>query len=155
MTHLRFGIYLLAQVAALSWIGGASAQIGEPELTHDVTDGEITIDANGATVRQILDRLFTESGTEVDWRDQASARKVIEGRFKGSLDQVTQRLLANENYIAISARSDGQTRIVRVIIIGQANVVPRMSVAAQADRPLPKLPGTLDASRIPKKKIWR
>jgi hypothetical protein len=160
--RLRFGIcpLLLAHVTALNWVGEASAQIGEPELTRDVADGEITVEANGATVGQILDRLFTESGIEVDWRDQASAGKVIEGRFKGSLDQVTQRLLANENYIAISARLDGETRIVRVIIIGQASppgVPPRMSIGAQVvDRPLPKLPGiALGASRIPKKKIWQ
>jgi hypothetical protein len=149
---LIIGLFLLAQVAALSGGGAAYAQSSDPELTFDAADGEIAVEANGATLGEILDRLFTESGTLVDWRDQALADKVIQGSFKGPIDEVTQRLLAGVNYIAISASSDGEVRITRVVIFGSTSptgIAPPKPVEARAPQsprvsrtPLPRVSRT-------------
>jgi hypothetical protein len=137
-------MFLLAQAAALCGSGAAYPQSPDSELTYDSADGEIIVEANGATLGEILDRLFTERGTLVDWRDQGVADKVIEGSFKGPLDEVTQRLLAGVNYIAISASSDGEVRITRLVIFGgasSAGTAPPRPVAARARANPPTSPG--------------
>ncbi|MGH6863169.1 MAG: hypothetical protein ACRECN_02665 [Methylocella sp.] len=135
---------VLAQAAALCWIGAGHAQSRDPELTFESANGEIIVEANGATLGEILDRLFTERGTLVDWRDQALAGKVIQGSFRGPIDQVAQRLLAGVNYIAISANSDREARITRVVIFGGASptgIAPRKPFEARTRVNPPASPG--------------
>ncbi|MGH6836671.1 MAG: hypothetical protein ACREC9_14295 [Methylocella sp.] len=142
-SRLVIGSFLLAQAAALCWVVAAQAQSRDPELTFESANGEIIVEANGATLGEILDRLFTERGTPVDWRDQALAGKVIQGSFKGPIDEVAQRLLAGVNYIAISASSDGEARITRVVIFGSTSsvgIAPRETIEARVRRP-PASPG--------------
>ncbi|MGH6839460.1 MAG: hypothetical protein ACREDT_11795 [Methylocella sp.] len=143
-SRLVIGLFLVAQVAAPCWNGAAYAQSADPAPTVASADGEISVEANGATLGEILDRLFTESGTVVDWRDQGVADKVIEGSFKGPIDEVTQRLLAGVNYIAISASSDGEVRITRLVIFGGASsvgIAPPSPFAARARGNPPASPG--------------
>ncbi|MGH6846816.1 MAG: hypothetical protein ACREC0_05085 [Methylocella sp.] len=138
------GLFLLAQAAALCWVAAGHAQSRDPELTLGPADGEVIIEANGATLGEILDRLFTDRGTLVDWRDQALAGKVIQGSFKGPIDEVAQRLLAGVNYIAISASSDGEARFTRVVIFGSASpagIAPRRPAEARARANPPASPG--------------
>lgn len=138
------GQLLLAQVAAFCWIFEAHAQIRDPEMAFDSAHSEIMVEANGATLGEILDRLFTERGIPVEWRDKALAGKVMQGSFKGPIDRVAQRLLSGENYIAVSAMSDGETRITRVIILGGASpkqiAPPRLAIAHALPR-APARPG--------------
>jgi hypothetical protein len=143
-SRLAIVMFLLAQAAAVCGSGAAWAQSPDPELTYDSADGEIIVEANGATLGEIFDRLFAERGTLVDWRDQGVADKVIQGSFKGPIDEVTQRLLAGVNYIAISASADGEVRITRLVIFGGASstgeALPR-PVAARARANYPTSPG--------------
>jgi hypothetical protein len=143
-SRLAIVMFLLAEAGAVCGSGAACAQSPDPGLTYDSADGEIIVEANGATLGEILDRLFAERGTLVDWRDQGVADKVIQGSFKGPIDEVTQRLLAGVNYIAISASADGEVRITRLVIFGGASstgVAPPRPIAARARAISPASPG--------------
>lgn len=134
-SRLVIVMFLLAQASAFCGSAAADPQSPDSGLTYDSADGEIIVEANGATLGEILDRLFTERGILVDWRDQSVADKVIQGSFKGSIDEVAQRLLAGVNYIAISASSDGDVHITRLVIFGGASstwTAPQRPVAARA-----------------------
>jgi hypothetical protein len=140
------GRLLLAHVTVLSGIAAAQAQSRDPELTLESNGGEIVVEAKGASLGEIMDRLFIERGTVVEWQNKALAGKVIQGSFKGPIDDVTQRLLAGLSYFAVSEHSDGETRITRVVILGGASpleMAPQTPVAARAgpNSPAPpKLP---------------
>ncbi|MGH6842138.1 MAG: hypothetical protein ACREDV_08625 [Methylocella sp.] len=137
-------MFLLAQVAALCGSAAADPQSPDSGLPYNSADGDIIVEANGATLGEILDRLFTERGILVDWRDQSLADKVIQGSFKGSIDEVAQRILAGVNYIAISASSDGEVHITRLVIFGGASstwTAPPRPAAARARANLPASPG--------------
>jgi hypothetical protein len=142
-------IGLLAHVLASCGVLQAHAQSRDPELKFDSAHSEITVEAKGATLGQILDRLFTERGIRVEWRDQALADKVIEGSFKGPIELVTQRLLSDVNYFAISEGSATGTGITRVVILGRTSpgeiasrpTISRTSPGEIASRPTIKAHG--------------
>ncbi|MGQ0444564.1 MAG: hypothetical protein ACT4O2_05420 [Beijerinckiaceae bacterium] len=137
-------MFLLAQVAAPCGSAAADPQSPDFGLPYNSADGDIIVEANGATLGEILDRLFTERGILVDWRDQDMAGKVIQGSFRGSIDEVTQRLLAGVKYFAFSSSSEGEVHIPRLVIFGGASstwAAPQRPVAARA-RAIPrKSPG--------------
>jgi hypothetical protein len=57
--HVSLDQLLLAHVAALCWISEAHSQSRDPALNSDSARGEITVEANGATLGRLLGRLFT------------------------------------------------------------------------------------------------
>lgn len=152
----KFGQLLLAPIAALSWTVGVCAQTPDPKLILRATGSEVAIESRGATLGQILDRLFAERGIPVEWHDEALVGKEIEGSFSGPIDEVMQRLLINENYIASTTGADGKTRISRLIILGRGSseeTVPR-PVEAQARRPFP-MPQAVPPNALPRNKMPR
>jgi hypothetical protein len=80
--------------------------------------GSVTLVPNGATRRQVLDRLFAERGVEIEWRNKPFADEKVYGRFNGTPSQIARMLLARRSHIITYDTSGEQPRIVRIYILG-------------------------------------
>jgi len=82
-------------------------------------DGEMVIEASGATRREILNRLFAEREVEIEWRNRAFAdERVQSGRLSGQPIEIARRLLASQNYVMRYDLSSDEPRLARIVILG-------------------------------------
>jgi hypothetical protein len=117
------------------------SEIGEPapktrrhrELTRQTGgDGGIALDSDGATRREILNRLFAGREVEIEWRNKAFADERVQGgRLSGPPVELARRLLARANYVMSYDTSSEEPRLVRIVVLG----ADTPSVTRSADAP--------------------
>jgi hypothetical protein len=82
-------------------------------------DGEIVLESNGATRREILNRLFAGREVEIEWRNRAFADESVQsGSLSGPPIEVARRLLARQSYVMSYDNSRDEPRLVRIVILG-------------------------------------
>src|ERR1043166_8953987 len=91
------GKLLLASLAICSsW--DAYGQALDSNVAARLEQDQVTIEARGATRRQLLQRLFAERSVRVDWHDGSSAEEVIDDSLIGPINHITRRVLAPTNF---------------------------------------------------------
>jgi hypothetical protein len=80
--------------------------------------------------RAVLGRLLTEAGVSVEWRDETVADEIVSGSQRGSLDEITAALLADQSFIASYVAIDSVPRMSHLTVLGPA--APGAAPAAAA-----------------------
>lgn len=132
-------------LAAVSFLllgaGGVSAANVSLELAGG--DAHIVVEAQDATVQDVLEKLSEGHGFKVERADQARDDAKISGRFEGPFSHVLERVLEKENHFVEHSLNETGT-ITRVVLYGaQPASAPQAdassSSAAVASPPRPKL----------------
>ena len=123
----RFGTLkrALIKVGFAAAIGCMQASPGIAGVQDSVffinPDGSnVAFDVRDVSRREVLDRLLTSKSIELEWVDAAAGDERISGAFRGSTDDVLQRLLAQTDFVVVYGRDGDKTRIARLIIVGKA-----------------------------------
>src|SRR6266545_3498405 len=95
------GMLLLVQAASSCLSRHAFAQALDSGAAVHLDQIQVTIEARGTTRRQLLQRLFTEAETRVEWIDKSLAEEVVHGTFTGRRSQIARRLLAATNFVLV------------------------------------------------------
>ncbi|CAA2142684.1 hypothetical protein [Hyphomicrobium sp. ghe19] len=126
---------------ALLGAGAASAA----NVSLEVADGDahVVVEAQDATVQDVLQKLSEGHGFKVERADQARDDAKISGRFEGPFSHVLERVLEKENHF-VEHGSNEPGAITRVVLYGaQPAITPQAdapsSSAAVASPPRPKL----------------
>lgn len=109
-------------LVAVTWCVQAnrgSAGIPDSIFFTSPDGSSVTFDVRDVSRREVLDRLLTGKGIELEWIDAAFADERISGAFRGSTESVLQRLLAQSDYVAVYDRKGDKSRIARLIIVGR------------------------------------
>jgi hypothetical protein len=112
-----------------------------------VEDSRFAISADRATVdfdvrnvarREILRRLFADSGISLDWWNQSFAEELISGTFQGPPSRVAGQLLSQADFVIVYRLSEERPEISRLIILGPAateQAAAKLSAIDAAMRP--------------------
>ncbi len=109
-------------VAGLCLRCAVTADCGS-EVSLRLAAAEITVTANGATLRQIFDCLAPRTGLRVDWPNDGSGDKTVQGVYTGSIEKIIRRLLQDLNYVEFPKQVDGVNRS-RIVIFTHAAPEP-------------------------------
>ena len=132
-------------LAALSFLllgaGGASATNVSLEMAGG--DAHVVVEAQDATVQDVLQKLSEGHGFKIERADQARDDAKISGRFEGPFSHVLDRVLEKENHF-IERSSNQSGAITRVVLYGaQQAATPQADApstsAAASSPPRPKL----------------
>lgn len=93
----------------------AAVQDSRFEFTADGAD--VDFDVRNVPRRDVLDRLFADTGIEFKWLSSSFAAEPISGQFNGAPSSVVRQLLAKTNFVIAY---DDKSRLSRVIIVGPA-----------------------------------
>ena len=145
MTRLGTLKRALIKVGFAAAIGCMQASPGIAGVQDSVffinPDGSnVAFDVRDVSRREVLDRLLTSKSIELEWVDAAAGDERISGAFRGSTDDVLQRLLAQTDFVVVYGRDGDKTRIARLIIVGKA--ASRSKSAQLGEKPATALPGT-------------
>jgi len=106
------------------WLSfSVAAEVANDAVSLRSSDGQVTLEANGAARREVFERFFAERDIRIDWLDAVFASEGIEGTFAGTTGQVVRKLLADANFVIVfntDARPDREPHILRVVVIGRA-----------------------------------
>jgi hypothetical protein len=114
-----------ATLAILALGSGAAGAGGRVEVQSGGADGGVVVDANGASVAEILTALG-ETG-DVRYRTSVALGRTVSGTYKGTLQRVMSRVL--EGYNFTSQVSDNR---IEAVIIGLAGTAPTTGQPATA-----------------------
>ena len=119
----------------------AGIQDSRFEFSADGVNAEFEV--RNVPRREVLTRLFADTGIEIRWINAAFADEPISGTFSGAADVVARQLLAQMNFVVVNDGSSDAPRMVRLIVVG----------AAKGDQSWPTLPAvtTAMAVAIPKR----
>ena len=106
-------------------------------------DAHVVVEAQDATVQDVLEKLSEGHGFKVERADQTRDDAKISGRFEGPFSHVFERVLEKENHFVEHSLNETGT-ITRVVLYGaQLAATPQddapSSSAAVASPPRPKL----------------
>ncbi|WP_143117833.1 hypothetical protein [Hyphomicrobium facile] len=126
---------------ALLGAGGVSA--ANVSLEMAAGDAHVVVEAQDATVQDVLTKLSESRGFKVERADQARDDAKISGRFEGPFSHVLERVLEKENHFIEHGLNESGT-IARVVLYGaQPAATPPAdtptSSAAVASPPRPNL----------------
>jgi hypothetical protein len=110
-------------------------------------DGQVVLEPNGATRREILNRLFAGREVEIEWRNKAFADERVQSRgLSGPPIELARRLLARQSYVMSYDNSGVEPRLARVVILGSDPPSVTQGAAAAPLRARPEVPVS-DAAR--------
>ena len=124
-TAIKLGALLIACVQ----IGPGFAGVQDSVFFISPDGDNVAFEVRNVSRREVLDRLLNSKSIEHEWVDVAFADEPISGSFKGSVDDVLQRLLAQANFVAIYA--PGGDDLVRLIIVGRSTSQPNTAGVAK------------------------
>ena len=116
-------------------------------VTIDNTAGEIAIEANSATIDEVLTRIGEHQGFEVE-RLGLAPSVAMSGRFSGTTGEVVSRILQHESHMIVHSAT-AQAGIARIILFGATETNPAapaatpaaaVPAAIPADAPVPPIP---------------
>ena len=94
-----------------------------------IQDSRFDFSADGVNVefevrnvprREVLNRLFADTGIEIRWINAAFADEAMSGTFSGAADVVARQLLAQMNFVIVNDGSSDGPRMTRLIVVGPA-----------------------------------
>lgn len=153
LRRAAIGLGFAAALAAMQ--AGASLAGVQDSVFFVSPDGsDVAFDVRDVTRREVLSRLLRSEAVELEWGDSALAEERITGAFKGTIEAVLQRLLAQTDYVVIYANDGARPRIARLIILGKGGApsqtielpkpIPGMITGTdEAPKPTPGVPLTL------------
>jgi hypothetical protein len=106
--------------------GACSGLLGANLALAGVRDNRLELAADGTNIefevkdtsrRDVFNQLFAGSGIEIKWVAAAFADERIGGKFSGTPAAVIRELLAQTNFIVVSADS---SRVIRLVMVGPA-----------------------------------
>jgi hypothetical protein len=135
MRRAAIGLGFVAAFAAMH--AGASLAGVQDSVFFISPDGShVAFDVRDVPRREVLSRLLRGEAVELEWGDSAMAEERITGAFKGTIEAVLQRLLAQTDYVVIYANDGGRSRIARLIIVGKGGA-PSQTI--QLPKPAPSI----------------
>jgi len=149
-------------VTIVQCIATAAGLIIAPAAFAGIEDSRFDISADKATVnfevkdvsrREVLQRLFAGTRTELKWVDEAYADEQIVGNFNGSQDAVLFALLKQAEFVA---SYDKKGELERVVILGpthkdamRTSLVTAAQQSVPTDEPMIAIPvGTNDVQQL-------
>ena len=121
----------------------AMAGIQESRFDFSADGVSVEFEVRNVARREVLGRLFADTGIEIRWTDSAFADEAMSGTFSGGADVVARQLLAQMNFVVVNDDSSGAPRMIRLIVVGPAK-------GDQSWPTLPTMTGAM-ASAIPKR----
>jgi len=94
-----------------------------------IQDSRFDFSADGVNVefevrnvprREVLNRLFADTGIEIKWINAAFADEAMSGTFSGAADIVARQLLAQMNFVIVNDDGSDGPRMTRLIVVGPA-----------------------------------
>lgn len=80
---------------------------------------ETILDTQGSSRRDTMEVLFRDRGVTVEWIDSGYASQPINGRFRGTVDQIFRQLFRESSFIAAYREdSEGRPTLYRLIVFG-------------------------------------
>ena len=98
----------------------------------------VDFDVRNVTRREILRRLFADTGISLDWWNQPFAEELITGTFQGPPSRVAGQLLSQANFVIVYRLSGERPEISRLLILGPAateQAAAKLSAIDAAMRP--------------------
>lgn len=106
--------------AAAAGLSAMIAAAAPPESRFEVSPDGRTVDirVDGLSRRAVIERLLDGRSVALEWHDPAFAAEPVSGAFRGSLAQVTRRLLGEANYV-MSYTAGDSPRLSRLVVMGK------------------------------------
>jgi hypothetical protein len=98
----------------------AVAGIQESRFDFSADGANAEFEVRDVPRREVLNRLFADTGIEIRWINAAFADEAMSGMFRGASDVVARQLLAQMNFVIVSDGSDDTPRVTRLIVVGPA-----------------------------------
>jgi hypothetical protein len=92
------------------------AWAGDARILRDSGPGDVVVEANDATLDQVIEVLATRFAFAVDHAAEANATARFTGRLQGSLDRILERVLRHEGHLIVHS-AESSTGISRVILL--------------------------------------
>jgi hypothetical protein len=108
---------LCAAAGSGSMPAGAFAAVQDSRFEFTADGADVDFDVRNVPRRDVLDRLFADTGIEIKWLSSSFAAEPISGQFNGAPSSVVRQLLAKTNFVIAY---DDESRVSRVIIVGPA-----------------------------------
>ena len=83
----------------------------------EITPDGASVEVRDISRREVMERLFAETGIELKWISAASAKELITGKFSGTRADIARQLLSQTNFVI---GYDDKSRLARLIIVGPA-----------------------------------
>ena len=120
---------LLIPILLAALLGTALPASAGLSVTGDAAD--VTVDAQGATLREIVDALAKQTGMTIDL--EGSDDMAVDGAFQGPVEEVLTRILRNMSFV-ISALDDAGASGLRVQVLGEGVApIPPMNLEGEFD----------------------
>jgi hypothetical protein len=98
----------------------AAAGIQESRFDFSADGVNVEFEVRDVPRREVLSRLFADTGIEIRWINSAFADETMSGTFRGAPDIVSRQLLAHMNFVVVNEGSSDAPRITRLIVVGPA-----------------------------------
>ena len=108
---------LCAAAGSGSMLAAALAAVQDSRFEFTADGADVDFDVRNVPRRDVLDRLFADTGIEFKWLSSSFAGEPISGQFTGAPSSVVRQLLAKTNFVIAY---DDESRVSRVIIVGPA-----------------------------------
>ncbi len=109
----------------------AAPAYAETTVTGEPTD--VTVEASGATLREVVDAVAGETGMTINL--EGSEEMPVDGKFEGAVEEVLARILRNMSFV-ISALDDKSGLRIHVLGEGVAATAPPPSMEAGVFDPM-------------------
>lgn len=139
-------------------LGFAVAHVLTEAVSAGVEDSRFEISPNGSEVvlelrdvprRYVLERLFAGNGPAIEWANSDIRDELVGGNYSGSRWAVARQLLEATDFILTTRVVNGETRIVRVLILGKANTDKLASGSTALDRSFAENKFVQEANNLP------
>lgn len=130
-------------VAAMCWGSPAIAAAQDSRFSTSPDGTRIQFDIRNVARREVLDRLISDRGITIEWRDAAVGDEPITGTFNGTFASVSRQLLAPTDFVVMYDLSASEPRMSRVLVIGRAG--RRSASGSKVVQQLALIPGPVPA----------
>ena len=126
-SRIVIGILFLAAYGGLSVTKVTLAAVEDSRFEYSADGDTADFLVKDVPRREVLERLFAGTDIELKWLSSSFGEESVSGKFIGSRAAVARQLLQDANFII---GYDGQSRLVRLIIVGSAGGAARPSTLA-------------------------
>jgi hypothetical protein len=107
---MRKLLTFLTYVSCAIWIG-IPAWAGSSSIEIDKANGSLTIEADNASIDDVLNQIGEANGFEVT-RNGAGEPSVVSGQYEGTIKSVVSNILKRENHMIVYSPVGGISRII-------------------------------------------
>src|SRR5262249_43853412 len=118
--NVAVGVLCASGLIALALASAAFASVEDSRFTISSDRMSVDFDVRSVTRREILRRLFADTGISLDWWNQPFAEELITGTFQGPPSRVAGQLLSQANFVIVYRLSGERPEISRLLILGPA-----------------------------------